>query len=367
MELQKFLRNEPNALAKLTEEYYLEITRGRIHTSLLSFKYSQISSDFSIPMVCEARGCILNEAADWEIVARPLGKFFGHDDKRASAIDWNNCEVQEKLDGSCILFFYFRDAWRVATLGSPEASGPVGKENFTFTDLFWRVFREQKMDLPDIFEFGHLTFMFELTTPANRVVVPHLDSKLTLFAVRNNHTGLEYIPQGFSFPGWSHIPSFPLGTIEDCISSFSTMNPLKQEGYVVVDKDFNRIKIKHPGYVAMHLAKDRFTPKSFLDVMRSGENEEFLSALAAWPEFEREYMKVRKVYLALCEEAEEVYESIKEIPEQKDFALSATKFPYSGFLFSHRKGKVRSALEYFSKIHIDSLVSLVNFETSKGL
>ena len=61
------------------------------------FKYVQISSDFSLRAVREARGIIFREK-DWKVVCFPFVKFFNVGEIYADKIDWNDFKVQEKID-----------------------------------------------------------------------------------------------------------------------------------------------------------------------------------------------------------------------------------------------------------------------------
>jgi hypothetical protein len=56
-----------------------------------------------------------------------------------------------------------------------------------------------------------------------------------------------------------------------------------------------------------------------------------------------------------------VYDTIKDIPEQKDFALEATKYPFSAFLFNLRKGKLnsRGIGDAINKMSFDYLENII--------
>ena len=56
------------------------------------FSYNQLSSDFSIPLVREARGIIF-EKNTYEIVCRPFTKFANYGESYAAKVDWDRCWV----------------------------------------------------------------------------------------------------------------------------------------------------------------------------------------------------------------------------------------------------------------------------------
>src|SRR5690606_31616056 len=102
-------------------------------------------------------------------------------------------EAYEKLDGSLMSMFFYRGEWRVASNGTPDAMGEVaGFPGLTFKKLFWDTFNELGYKLPDA---GGYTYIFELMTPYNRVVVPHKTNRLVLHGVRSVYDGMELDPQ----------------------------------------------------------------------------------------------------------------------------------------------------------------------------
>src|SRR5690606_23780909 len=134
------------------------------------------------------------DAADnWRVVARPFDKFFNIGEEHAAQIDWDSAAVLEKLDGSLMILYYYAGDWRVASSGTPDASGnPHNSMLFaSFADLFWHTFHIEKYDVPPT-SLRDWTFMFELMTPHNRVVVPHKDFRLTPIGARNSVTGREF-------------------------------------------------------------------------------------------------------------------------------------------------------------------------------
>lgn len=95
--LLEFIQNHPNDWEeKLSSDpYNLKISRDGPY---VMFKYNQLSSDFSSPIVREARGIIFRED-NWKCVRRAFDKFFNYGEPNAAEVDWNTANVQEKLDG----------------------------------------------------------------------------------------------------------------------------------------------------------------------------------------------------------------------------------------------------------------------------
>jgi hypothetical protein len=143
------------------------------------------------------------------------------------------------------------------------------------------------------------------------------------------------------------------------VATFDRLSPLAQEGYVIVDSAFRRIKVKHPGYVAIHHAKDGVSPRSLLEIVRRGEAPEFL---AHFPEIADEANQIRTRFDALCAEVEADFARLKDLTTQKEFALAATKTKQSGALFALRAGKAASAREFLAGAHIDHVMRAVGLK-----
>ncbi len=343
LHLQAYLRagNTPESL----KERDVKHRRHAAHPNLVLFKYD-IFANFSDPLVRECRGVILDEAGGWNVVSRAFDKFFNYGEGHAADIDWPTARVQEKLDGSLAVMYHHAGEWHVATSGTPDASGEVRgsclQESLqtdsgrTFAQYFWDVFKAEGGLLPPP-GCEHYCFAFELMGPANKVVVVHDREWLRLLAVRDRATGHELnVEDDWGLVKIKPVRSFPLGSVKEIFDSFEHISPVSQEGYVVVDGKGDRIKIKHPGYVALHHAKDGMSAKAFAEIARSGEVSE---VVAAFPEFQPLLDDARGKHLVFMEKCQQAFERIKHIEVQKEFALEALKTPYSAPLFHLRKGK----------------------------
>jgi hypothetical protein len=341
--IQEYLRNG-GSVDDLATTHNIKARRHKDYNNLILLKYG-IDAAFMNPMVRECRGIILDENDNWNVVSRAFDKFGNEGEGYVPEIDWSTARVQEKLDGSLCVLYHYDDAWRVATSGSPDASGNVqragvvGEPAFaaeTFAEYFWSTFEAQGGTTPSD-RHNHLCFAFELTGPLNRVVVVHERPALHLLAVRNRVTGEQYQPFVWSdIVNIDVVASYPLLNSFDALkATFDEMSPVAQEGYVVVDGNFNRVKIKHPGYVALHHAKDGMGPKAFVEIARTGEVGEVLSA---FPEFKPLIEDARAKYQGLIGDVRAAYEPIRDIEVQKDFAAQALLTPWSTLMFQMRKG-----------------------------
>lgn len=359
MRVQMFLRGG-GTLKDLEEVYAINIKRHQKYNNLVLLKYDQIDSPMNEKLVHECRGLILDESKDWEIICHPFDKFFNYGEGPAAEIDWGTAKFQEKLDGSLCTLYWYKGEWHVATSGTPDASGKINDTELTFKDLFWQVFEEECYDLPFPFE-NCFNFMFELMTKHNRIVVHHPVNKLRLIGMRNIGADVEYNIEQYHIElrtPFKKVEVFPLQTMDQAIESFNKIDPVRSEGYVVVDATFNRIKVKHPGYVALHQMKDSIvkSKRAIVEVVRRNETSEFLTY---FPEYREEFEDCTIRYHLLQQELLESYEKIKNIPVQKDFALEAVKTKCSGALFMLRSNKVDSIPSYLREMRIENLMDIL--------
>lgn len=359
--VQEFLRTG-GTLEALAELYAVKAVRHKGHPNLVLLKYSQIASDMSLPLVQECRGIILDESDHWRVISRAYDKFFNDGEPNAPEIDWATARVQEKVDGSLCTVYEYAGKRQVATTGSPDAGGPVGDSAITYAELFWEtlgLYLGEDWETPP-WESSDWCYLFELTTPQNRVVVNHVQAGLTLLGVRDRITGRwQETSAAVMARVVPPVREFPLQSLTDIQATFAAMDPLMQEGYVVVDAQENRIKVKHPGYVALHHMKDGMTPKSMLDVIQRGEVPE---VTVHFPNLAEAFTAIKTEYDALASAIDTAYAPIKDMETQKDFAAQALAFPYSAALFDIRRGKADNGKDFLAKATLPSLMRLLNLK-----
>lgn len=359
----EFLRSV-GSVDDLLKRYGIVSKRHREHSNLVLLKYNQIASPMHEPIVQECRGIVLDEADDWNVVSRAFDKFFNHGEPNAADVDWQSARVQEKLDGSLCVLYPYAGAWHVATTGTPDGSGDVNGHGLRFSDYFRQTLAEQGGAPSVSGHAGDHCFFFELTGPINRIVVIHDRPRLTLLGARRRDTWAEIpaVDAATFFPGVPAVREFPLRDAEQIAASFAEMSPLAQEGYVVVDAAFRRIKVKHPGYVALHHAKDGLSQRAFVEIARSGEVPE---VIAAFPELRPQLDEAYARLAAVVADVELSFAKLRHIETQKDFALKATKTRCPAALFSLRAGKVSAAADYFASIHIDQLMKILGYKQTQ--
>ena len=242
--------------------------------NFILLKYNQLESDFTIPLVRECRGIILDKNT-LKPVCIPFFKFANYGESYADIIDWNTAKVQEKIDGSLIKVWNYDGEWHISTNGMIDAYKTFPSD---FDDSFGSLFEKALKKYPNHIPLNkEYTYMFELTSPYNRVVVPFDEVDIHHIGTRDNET-LKEIDMNIGIP---KPKTFALKSFESCLEATSKMS-FKEEGFVVVDKDWRRVKIKSAEYLkASYLAcNNNFSKKRFIEIIKAGEQSEFLSYFA---------------------------------------------------------------------------------------
>ena len=320
---------EPNWLSVLENEFKIDIVRDG---PLASLKYNQIESPMHEPIVQQCRGMVVDVDAR-RVLAWPYNKFWNHGEALADPIDWSTARVQEKLDGSLMILHHFAGDWRVASSGHPTAGGSFGAEDYTFRDAFWQVAIDLEVDTRALDR--DTTYMLELCHAPNRVVVRHDRPRLVMHGARNMLTGrelnrveLEAFADGARCEA---VTEFPIGTIDACLSAAEALDPIKQEGFVVVDANFHRVKIKSPRYVMLHHMKGEATPRRAIELWQTGECDELLTH---FPEFRPVIEPVHDKLDEFARRAVHEHEhAIKCTTDRKGYAALAVQQPFSAVMF----------------------------------
>ena len=353
LETQKYLI--ANSLGQLTEELAIKVRRHSKYPNLVGLCYSQLDSPKLHQVTKECRGLILDKSDNWKVVAYGFNRFLNYREEGADEIDWSTALTMTKLDGSLIQMYYYQNQWLVATKGSPDASGTVHDYGFTFNHLAWKTFYGEGYNIADL--HPHYTYCFELCTPYNKVVVPHSNNSLTLLGIRNNITLKEIVIEDSKLSKPFKLTEYHnLFNWEDILISIKKLNGHEHEGYVVVDANFNRVKIKHPSYIALAHLKEGLTKRRLLEIVRQNEGEEFLQY---FPEYAPLYYDIKYSYDNLVESIKQVWEHYSYITDQKEFALAVKVYKFSGILFSLKRYQNSTVKERLNLLTIQSLEELL--------
>lgn len=339
--------------------------------------------DFTIPEVQEARGIII-DTNNLDVMCWPFRKFGNYGESYVDDIDWPSAQVQEKVDGSIMKLWYDnrpdKQTWCVSTNGMINAfNAPIDNitESKSFGEYFLDGFNKTTLandytknyneKIPYIHGLNKdYTYIFELVGKYNKVIINYPETKIYHLGTRNNKTGEELsIDIGIDKP-----KKYNYSNLDDCILAAEKLNAgntdekfhVSYEGFVVVDKNFNRIKVKAPEYLLLHHAynNNSLSKSKILDLVLSNDAKEFISY---FPQHEEKIMYYQKRYDKLYSEIDAYCKSIKKmydaINDRKELANIIKDDKYKIFAFNYIF-KQQSVLESFCYLTKKKLLDLLN-------
>jgi RNA ligase len=129
----------------------------------------------------QCRGLVLDGTG--EIVAKALDKFFNVGEEK-DELEWKASEhvwIQEKIDGSLGILFFYNNKWHLATRGSFTSEQAIRGMQIL----------EKKYDLKRF--MAEAVYIVEIIYPENRIVVDYGDQeKLVFLSVTSNDTELNW-------------------------------------------------------------------------------------------------------------------------------------------------------------------------------
>lgn len=317
----------------------------------IMFSYDQIHSDFNNKIVQEARGIIFKNG-EWETpVCWAFNKFGNYGESYVPEIDWSTAFVTEKIDGSLIKLWYDQGDWRISTNGCIEAfDTSLGDTKYkNFGSYFYTTACDYYDSFPELLHGldKNLTYMFELVGPCNRVVIPYDHPAIYFLGARNKFTGEEFFCtlENMKKLGVSKFNSptiFPLTSLNKCIKAADVLG-WDQEGFVVADSKFNRVKVKSPSYVLAHYMRNNnvITRKHLIRVILENEVEEFLCYAADYKDCLLECQELMESFLRVGNWYAAIGHELRSRP-RKDYAEIVKALPklFSGVLFCNYDKRV---------------------------
>ena len=295
-------------------------------------KYVLGETDFSKEWTLECRGHILKQKEDgeWVFVCRPFDKFFNYGEVYASEIDWRNASVLEKIDGS-LMKLWWDGEWHYSTNGMIDAFEGDGA-------VYGKLFKQLLIEKVDWALNQEATHMFELVSPQTQVIVHYDKPELFYLGSRYNKSGEEFLDEDLAST-FSTPKQFNLFNIEEVLKVAKHLGE-NEEGFVIVDKNFSRIKVKGEWYLnAARLSNNRvLTLKRMVEIWK----EDKVDDLVAYCPWHKEY--VDNFYEAIVKhrvQAEMAFNMYYNLYGYsiKAFANIAKNDPYSSFLFRKFRNK----------------------------
>lgn len=363
-----------HGLTALADQFGIKVNQYE-GEGIAVLNYDQIVSPKTHPVVMGCRALIL-DADTFDVVSASFDRFFNYGEApEQTDVNIENCIIFEKVDGSLINVYKHNDKWEIATRSTAFGEAPHVMGG-TFRERVLAAFGfKDEADFQLSFNYTadpDTTLIYEFIGPDNRHVTRYSNSEMVLLAVRNkktlsywDQTDVENMVRDQQYLGLNvRLPmTWDMGNWDDIVAAAKNMTGL-EEGFVVYDQvTHNRVKIKSPAYVAVHHLRDNgvLSPKRIAELVVINEAAEYLTYYPEDEQFFRPYID----FLQLLKfKMSVVFEDIKGIESQKEFAIEAMKHPFYGILFEARKRK-QNPIVVFNEMPVSKQVDLLlNFKGS---
>lgn len=386
LELQKFMSAHPDDWECLLQAkpYCFTVSHDVMFgRKLVMLKYSQIDTDWNAGQIThEARGIIFNEDT-YEVISYAFDKFFNAGEVHAAKLDAASMLTSDKIDGSIIKIVRLGDDLLISTNGTIDAfkapvADQVGCPYKSFGDITVAVLEQKCRKLGfkrEMFREGY-TYVFELVSPWTRVVTPYHDDNLYLIGCRNNKTFQEVffgnvrIAKFFDMP---KVHSFK--SIDECLKNASLLD-WTDEGYVIMDKSFNRVKCKNASWLAVHhlCSNHVMSYARAIEIVRANELDE---VIGYFPEFANALNDVKTRFFNAVSRAKADVDAMNAFIREnrwtteevisagchrKDIALWVQKnFKWPCLAFAMLDKRVQDVEKFFIDIPASNLMKMLDF------
>jgi len=109
---------------EILTERGIKIKVDPMFPKLVNLCYKMTECTKTDPIVMECRGLVV-DTGNFKVTSRPFDRFFNYGESPdiTEKVNYNNCKIQDKLDGSLVTFYYSEryGMWLVSTKGTPTA------------------------------------------------------------------------------------------------------------------------------------------------------------------------------------------------------------------------------------------------------
>jgi RNA ligase len=343
MELINYLKQF--GIAQLQDEFNIKAVYSIAYPELVTLCYDHTKTSRN-SITNECRGIVLDKNT-FEIKAYPFSRFGDYDPKKTTDFDFSDFKCFEKIDGSLIILYFYAGKWQIGTKSMPDGRGKIAGLDQNYEQMFWELWHENGFALPTRHDF---TYLFELKFPSNRQYITQTTTKsIALIGLRNIQTfeevDIETAVQTHLIPAWNLVVSKPMTSISDIWEHAIALNPSVDEGFVLLDKKFNRLKVKSPAYELIALLRrqsddpavnaviNRDNFKRLIKIAKYSTDKAFLSR---YSNCETDFERIIQAKSVLMERLEHILKEVHSL-EGAAFGQYCKKSPFQKFVFHLKK------------------------------
>ncbi len=261
LEIQKYLRSG-KTLQDLAWDYDIKFYSSYIYPNLVVFDYTVLSPKDN-QIVREARGLVL-EKDTWNLVSKSMSGFSFKSDSNyediLSVFDWPSAKAFQKYDGCLITLYNYQDEWITGTRFSVDGECNVASAYSEEIQQTWKELFVECVDFLGV-DYNELTskldkdctYSFELCSIKNKNIVIYENKFVKILSILRHST----LAEEDIFENELFLQNYPIflpdfvkvDSYQECIELVDIeKDPTQFEGMVVIDKNFNRIKIRSQAF-----------------------------------------------------------------------------------------------------------------------
>lgn len=262
---------------------------------------------------------------NYTFIAKWFDKFFNYEELSQEQIPLNKeYKVEQKVDGSLWILFYYNWEWRMATRGSLSS-----EQSIKWLEILKNKYSDFLLNADK-----NKTYLFEIIYPENKIVVDYWkEEKLILLSafIWDKEIDIEDI----NFPDKRKIFE---------AKSFAELKALdrkNEEGFVIKFNNWFRFKIKFDNYIELHRIISSITPKTIYEELRLNGSAQKIKDVA--PDELFEYVDwieggMKKEFEKIKAEAKNVFNK-NYCEDRKEFALKVKDLDIASLLFTLHSNK----------------------------
>lgn len=342
LKVQEFLKD--NHTFEDLIQFGIEVKKHPVH-DIYILDYGQIDSKPGVDISDECRSLVLD--SEFNIVSGCMKRFFnlGQVPEYEKHFKWDKLIGWEKRDGSMISITMYKGELLIRTRFS-WADSEVGLSGKTWKELVIECLTEKQIEA--IKEFDNNTFVFELETPHNQVVLYHEKPQLVLLTIIRNQWNGEWDQDdvdilGQKCYGFKRPTKYEFKDLAEAQAVLDQWNTegKKDEGFVLYD-GVRRLKIKNDRYRYYHsIVTGIQSIRQVFDIVWD-EKVDLDELVIEYPHLAPKLKEVDSKILDAWARLFCVWWETQDITERKKFAFAITrqdsKFytPFSCVLFRFR-------------------------------
>lgn len=155
------------------------------------------------------------------------------------------------------------------------------------------------------------------------------------------------------------VKAYNMGSFDEILAAIKEL-PALEEGYVCFDPvSKKRVKIKNPSYTAIHhmRGEGQLSMKRVYSLVLENDHDEYL---VYYPEDRVYFDPAVAAVKELEDKLHAEWAKVKDIEEQKAFALEVKDLPFSGVMFEARKRKA-DPVHTFHEMDMNKKLRLFGF------